>query len=60
MQKYGALLGGGSDGRCWYAALGPPLPDALMTLTLLLGILSQSDRPLSEVLNHESERDTWR
>ena len=50
MEQHRAILGGGSDGRFWYSTAGPPLPDALMTLTLLLGILSQSDRPLSEVL----------
>ncbi|MBN2293066.1 MAG: hypothetical protein JXM70_11610, partial [Pirellulales bacterium] len=39
------------DGRLAYANAGVPLPDALRTLTLLLEILSQSDRPLSSVLD---------
>jgi phosphomannomutase len=50
MRQPGGLLGGTADGRFWYALEGPPQPDALLTLTLLLGILSQSDRPLSDVL----------
>lgn len=54
MQQHGARFGGGSSGRFWYTAAGPPLADALMTLTLLLVILSQSDRRLSEVLDREA------
>ncbi len=54
MRQHGATLGGGPTGRFWYAATGPPLPDALMTLTLLLVILSRSDRRLSEVLDREA------
>jgi len=48
MRHTGAPLGGGPSGRFWHAAEGPPLPDALMTLTLLLKLLSQSDLPLSQ------------
>jgi phosphomannomutase len=50
MRAHGALLGGGPSGRFWYGA-APPLPDALLSLTLLLRILSQSDRRFSEVLD---------
>lgn len=63
MGRSAALLGGGPCGRVWY-----PLPcegwcdpgepcavaDALATLTLLLEVLSRSDRPLSGVLDAES------
>jgi phosphomannomutase len=45
-----ALLGGGPSGRFWYA-VGHPSADALRTLTLLLALLSRSDRPFSEVLD---------
>jgi phosphomannomutase len=34
---------------------GVPLPDALMTVTLLLKILSRSDEPFSRVLDREAE-----
>jgi phosphomannomutase len=51
VQAHGGLLGGGPSGRLWYDSDGLPLPDALRTLTLLLVLLSQSDRPLSEVLD---------
>ena len=47
------LLGGGPSARFWHAIGGPPLPDALTTLTLLLVILSQSDQRFSEVLDRE-------
>ncbi len=45
-----AIFGGGPSGRFWYSGQ-PPLPDALMTLSLLLTMLSQSDRPISAVLD---------
>jgi hypothetical protein len=51
MRRAGAALGGGPSGRLWHARVGPPLPDGLMTLTLLLKLLSQSDRSLSETGN---------
>ncbi|NLE38992.1 MAG: hypothetical protein GX621_13295 [Pirellulaceae bacterium] len=51
-----APLGGGPSGRFWYSGPGHVVPDALVTLSLLLGILSQSDRPLSEVLDAASGR----
>ena len=54
MQAHGGLLGGGPSGRFWYDSDGLPLPDALMTLTLLLVLLSQSDRTLSEVLDRRA------
>ncbi len=50
MQATAAILGGGASGRCWFP--GPAaVPDALATLTLLLSQLSETDRPLSEVLD---------
>jgi len=56
MRQHGAILGGGPSGRFWHAgyAAGPPLPDALMTLTLLLELLSRTDDPLSVVLDREA------
>jgi len=55
MRADGALLGGGSSGRFWYAAKGSAAPDALLTLSLLLRILSQTDRPLSRVLDVDTQ-----
>ena len=51
-----APLGADRSGRIWYyhsegARRGYCTADALRTITLLLEILSQSDRPLSEVLD---------
>ncbi|MBN2474113.1 MAG: hypothetical protein JXB62_05875 [Pirellulales bacterium] len=54
MREQGAIFGGGPSGRFWYADGGLALPDALRTLTLLLVVLSQSDRRLSEVLDGAS------
>jgi phosphomannomutase len=45
-----AVLGGGASGRLWFGA-DWPICDALLLISLLLGILSQTDRPLSEVLD---------
>lgn len=53
MVEHGAALGGGSSGRFWHADTGVPLPDAVMTVTRLLRILSRSDHPLSVVLDRE-------
>ncbi len=50
IHRCGAVFGGGPSGRFWYAG-DTAAPDALLTLSLLLVILSQSDRPLSEVLD---------
>ena len=50
LREHNATLGGGPSGRFWYAPDGLPLPDALMTLTRLLVLLSRSDQPLSEVI----------
>jgi len=50
-----AVFGWDGDERYWIA--NPlPAPDALLTLSLLLAILSQSDRPLSQVLASVSAR----
>jgi phosphoglucosamine mutase len=52
MRDHDAVLGGGSSGRFWFR--GPtPTADALVLLTHLLRILSQSDRPMSEVMRNE-------
>jgi phosphomannomutase len=56
MRQHGAILGGGPSGRFWHTgyAAGLPLPDALMTVTLLLELLSRTDDPLSAVLDREA------
>ena len=54
MRSHDGLFGGGTAGRFWYDRDGLPLPDALTTLTLLLVLLSQSDRRFSEVLDCEA------
>lgn len=54
MRRHAAPFGGGPSGRFWYGDLGPPVPDALVTLTLLMVILSQSDRRLCEVLDRQT------
>ncbi len=54
MRVHKAIIGGGPSGRFWHVDHGPPLPDALGTVTALLEILSRSDRPLSEVLDREA------
>ena len=52
MRENGAVFGGSPGGRFWYASPeGHLAADALMTITLLLRLLSQSDRRLSEVLD---------
>jgi phosphomannomutase len=50
MESSGAVLGGGPSGRVWFCG-PPPVADALAALGLLASLLSQSDRPLSEVLD---------
>jgi len=54
MSREKAALGGGPSGRFWHVLGGKPLPDALMTLTQLLVLLSRDDRPFSAVLDQES------
>lgn len=49
METEGALLGRGPSGQYWFAG-EPAASDALVAISLLLRILSQSDRPVSEVL----------
>jgi len=46
----GATFAAGPSGRFWFAGQSP-LPDALLAVGLLLSILSQSDRPLADVLD---------
>jgi phosphomannomutase len=53
MREHGAPFGGGPSGRFWYADAGVPLPDALMTITRLLILLSHTDEPLSAILDRE-------
>lgn len=58
MRQHDALLGGGPSGRFWYRASQKHFAaDALVTLTLLLRLLSQSDRPLCEVLDSRDAPD---
>jgi phosphomannomutase len=45
-----AVFGSGPLGRFWFAG-DPPTSDALLALSLLLNVLSQSDRAVSEVLD---------
>jgi phosphomannomutase len=45
-----ANFGIGAKGQFWYGG-EPPVCDALVTLTLVLKLLSQSDRPISRVLD---------
>jgi hypothetical protein len=55
MISSGATLGADRAGRVWYGEAGSrAVVDALVTLTLLLGILSDDDRPLSEVLDADT------
>jgi hypothetical protein len=50
-----ATVLGGSGPRVWHARPGDrTAADSLVSLTLLLRILSQSDRPLSAVLDAEA------
>jgi phosphomannomutase len=51
MQEQGAQFGGGPSSRFWHAGAGVPLPDALVTITRLLVLLSRSDEPFSAVLD---------
>ncbi len=54
MWEHKAIFGGGLDGRFWYVIAGVVLPDALMTITQLLTLLSRSDEPFSAVLDREA------
>ncbi len=58
MRAENAVFGRAAGGRFWYAG-DPSAPDALLTLSLLLTILSQSDRALSEVLD-EAQRPVYK
>ncbi|MBX9787750.1 MAG: hypothetical protein K2Y37_02450 [Pirellulales bacterium] len=46
-----AGVGAGGGSRLWFADRYPPLADPLAAVTVLLVLLSQSDRALSEVLD---------
>ncbi len=50
MQASGSQLGFTADGTCWWSGM-PPTANALLAVCLLLRILSESDRVLSEVLD---------
>jgi phosphomannomutase len=54
MLEHNAVLGGGPSGRFWHRLSDLPLPDALMTITRLLAILSRSDEPFSVVLDRDA------
>jgi phosphomannomutase len=54
MQAHAAMLGGGPNGRFWHSELGPPLCDAVLTVTLLLRRLSRGDEPLSALLDRDA------
>jgi len=54
MREHQATMGGGLDGRHWHRTAGVVLPDALMTITHLLTLLSRSDEPFSTVLDREA------
>jgi phosphomannomutase/phosphoglucomutase len=49
MREHQAIFGGGASGRFWFGSQ-PPMPDGLKSLSLVLTILSQSDRPFSSVV----------
>ena len=53
MRANRAALGFGPGARYWHSLAGAPLPDALLTVTWLLKILSRGDEPLSQVLDRE-------
>jgi len=53
MRQHHAAWGGGPSGRFWHPDFGLPLPDALMTITRLLTLLSRGDEPFSVVLDRE-------
>ncbi|MBU4398273.1 MAG: hypothetical protein KKE86_02945 [Planctomycetes bacterium] len=53
MQEHGAMLGFGPGARYWHSQAGVPLPDALMTVTRLLKLLSRGDEPFSGVLDRD-------
>jgi len=53
MRVHRALAGGGPSGRLWFGG-EVPAADILKALALLLNVLSQSDRSLSEVIRDAS------
>ena len=53
MQEHDAMLGFGPGARYWHSLAGVPLPDALMTVTRLLKLLSRGDEPFSGVLDRD-------
>ncbi len=53
MREHGAMLGFGPGARYWHSMAGVPLPDALMTVTWLLKLLSRGDEPFSGVLDRD-------
>jgi phosphomannomutase len=50
IESSGAVCAAGADGRYWFAE-NAPAPDALWALSLVLSILSESDRTMSAVLD---------
>ncbi len=57
MSEHGAVLGGAAGGGLWHRVGGLAVPDALMTVTRLLELLSRSDEPLSTVLDRDAPLD---
>jgi phosphomannomutase len=55
MREHQAIFGGDGSGRFWFGSQ-PPMPDGLKTLSLVLTILSQSDRPFSSVVKSMTVR----
>ena len=53
IEESGAAFAAGPSGRFYFAGHSPA-PDAMLATSLLLSILSQSDRPLSDVLDEAS------
>jgi hypothetical protein len=50
IESAGAVCAAGAGGRYWFAE-NAATPDALLALSLLLAIFSESDRPVSAVLD---------
>jgi phosphomannomutase len=53
MREQQAVLGIGGNGRFWWRHAGAALPDALMTMTQLMILLSRGGEPFSVVLDRD-------
>lgn len=54
MRNEQALFGGGDSGRYWFSETFPTC-DAVLTIAKVLNLLSRSDQPFSQVLEHVIE-----